>query len=87
MTTTTINQNENKYWRLIEDLGDFLGYEADEMHALMKYKFLSYKQEMLGDEMVVIPSSSKLTIKEFVDYLSKVEVFASTLGFNLKGDY
>ena len=53
----------------------------------MKYKFLSYKQEMLGDEMVVIPSSSKLTIKEFVDYLSKVEVFASTLGFNLKGDY
>ena len=22
MTTTTINQNEKKYWKLIEDLGD-----------------------------------------------------------------
>ena len=57
------------------------------MHELLKYKFLSYKQEMLGDEMVVIPSTSKLTIKEFVDYLSKVERFAVSLGFQLKGDY
>ena len=42
---------------------------------------------MLGDEMVVIPSTSKLTIKEFVNYLSRVEIFAGTLGFQLKGDY
>ena len=84
MTTTTINQNENKYWRLIEDLGDFLGYEADEMHALMKYKFLSYKQEMLGDEMVIVPSTSKLNSKDFEDYLTKVEEFASTLGLPSK---
>ena len=53
------------------------------MHELLKYKFLSYKQEMLGDEMVVIPSTSKLTIKEFVEYLSKVERFAIELGFTL----
>ena len=76
-----------KYWALIKELGDFLGYDEGEMHELMKYKFLSYKQEMLGDEMVVVPSSSKLTIKEFVEYLSKVERFASTLGFQFKGDY
>ena len=49
----------------------------------MKYKFLSYKQEMLGDEMVVIPSTSKLAIKEFVDYLANVENFAVSLGFKL----
>ena len=84
MTTTTINQNENKYWRLIEDLGDFLGYDADEMHALMKYKFLSHKVEMLGDEMVVVPSTSKLNSKDFEDYLTKVEEFASTLGLPSK---
>ena len=79
MTTTTINQNEKKYWKLIEDLGDLLGNDADEMHALMKYKFLSYKQDMLGDEMVVIRSTSKLNSKDFEDYLSKVEEFAFTL--------
>ena len=84
MTTTTINQSEKKYWKLIEELGDFLGYEADEMHALMKYKFLSYKEEMLGDEMVIVPSTSKLNSKDFEDYLTKVEEFASTLGLPSK---
>jgi hypothetical protein len=79
MTTTTLNQNEKKYWKLIEDLGDLLGNDADEMHALMKYKFLSYKHDMLGDEMVVVPSTSKLNSKDFEDYLTKVEEFAFTL--------
>ena len=78
-------QQNRKYWKIIQELGSYLGYEDFEMHELCKYKFLSYKQDMLGDEMVVIPSSSKLTIKEFVDYLSKVERFASDLGFNLDG--
>ena len=78
-------QQNRRYWKIIQELGSYLGYDEGEMHELMKYKFLSYKQEMLGDEMVVIPSSSNLTIKEFVDFLSKVERFASTLGFNLNG--
>jgi len=80
------DQNK-RYWKIIKELGSFLGYDEGEMHELMKYKFLSYKQEMLGDEMTVVPSTSKLTIKEFVDYSSKVERFASELGFNFKGDY
>ena len=76
-------QQNKKYWKLIGELGSFLGYDESEMHELMKYKFLSYKQEMLGDEMVVIPSTSTLTIKEFVSYLSQVERFAISLGFTL----
>ena len=72
-----------RYWALIKELGSFLGYEDAEMHELMKYKFLSYKTEMLGDEMVVIPSTSKLTIKEFVAFLDQVERFAVQLGFKL----
>ena len=82
----SVEQNK-RYWVLIEDLSDYLGYDEMEMHELMKYKFLSYKQDMLGNEMVVIPSTSKLTIKEFVEYLSKVERFASELGFQFQGDY
>jgi len=76
-------QQNKKYWALIGELGSFLGYEEQEMHELMKYKFLSYKQEMLGDEMVVVPSTSKLTVKEFVEYLNKVENFAISLGFQV----
>ncbi len=80
-------QQNKRYWALIKELGSFLGYDEGEMHELMKYKFLSYKQDMLGDEMVVVPSTSKLTVKEFVEYLNKVERFASTLGFQFQGDY
>ena len=76
-------EQNKRYWALVDELSSFLGYEDFEMHELLKYKFLSYKQEMLGDEMVVIPSTSKLNIKDFVDYLSKVERFAVSLGFKL----
>jgi len=72
-----------RYWRLINELGSFLGYEPEEMHQMMKYKYLSYKQEMLGDEMVVIPTTSQLTIKEFIEYCNNVERFAVGLGFTL----
>ena len=82
----SIEQNK-RYWKLTSELGSFLGYDESEMHELLKYKFLSYKQEMLGDEIVVVPSTSKLSVKEFVEYLDRVERFASTLGFQLQGDY
>jgi len=80
-------EQNKRYWKLIKELGDYLGYAESEMHELMKYKFLSYKQEMLGEEIPVIPSTSTLTIKEFVEYLSKVEIFASEHGFTFKEDY
>ena len=76
-------EQNKRYWALVGELSSYLGYEDFEMHELLKYKFLSYKQDMLGDEMVVIPSTSKLNIKEFVDYLAKVERFAVSLGFQL----
>ena len=76
-------QQNKKYWKLTSELGNFLGYNPEEMHELLKYKFLGYKTEMLGEEIPVIPSTSKLTIKEFVEYLSKVERFAVDLGFKL----
>lgn len=79
------SQQNKRYWKLIEELASYLGYDDQEMHELMKYKFLSYKQDMLGDEMVVVKSTTKLTIKEFVEYTSKVEQFAFTLGFKLQG--
>ena len=76
-------QQNKRYWALIKELGDFLGYDEGEMHELCKYKFLSYKTELLGEEIPVIPSTSKLTIKEFVSYLNQVERFAVELGFTL----
>ena len=76
-------QQNKRYWALIGELGTYLGYSESEMHELCKYKFLSYKTELLGEEIPVIPSTSKLTIKEFVSYLNQVERFAVSLGFKL----
>ena len=80
-------QQNRKYWKLVGELGSYLGYSTEEIHNMMKYKYLSYKEELLGDEVTVVPSTSNLSIKEFVNYLSRVEIFAGTLGFQLKGDY
>ena len=76
----SIQQNK-RYWALITELGSFLGYNTEEMHAMMAYKYLSYKNELLGDEVVVVPSTTKLSIKAFNEYYNKVEQFAMTLGF------
>ena len=51
------------YWALITELGSFLGYNTEEMHLMMAYKYLSYKNELLGDEVVVVPSTTKLKYK------------------------
>jgi hypothetical protein len=78
----SIQQNK-MYWALIGELGSFLGYNTEEMHSMLAYKYLSYKQEMLGDEMVIVPSTTKLNIKQFAEYYDKVCQFAYTLGFKL----
>ena len=80
-------QQNRKYWKLVGELGSYLGYSTEEIHQMMKYKYLSYKEELLGDEVTVVPSTSNLSIKEFVNYLSRVEIFAGTLGFKLEEDY
>ena len=78
----SIQQNK-MYWALITELSSFLGYNTEEMHAMMAYKYLSYTQEMLGDELVIVPSTTKLNIKDFAEYYDKVCQFAYTLGFKL----
>jgi len=78
------NAQNKRYWRLINEIGSFLGYNPEEIHNMMKYKYLSYKNELLGDEVTVVPSTSDLTIKEFLEYQSNIEKFAVSLGFKLE---
>ena len=78
----SIQQNK-MYWALITEMGSYLGYNTEEMHSMMAYKYLSYEQELLGDEVVIVPSTTKLNIKQFAEYYDKVCQFAYTLGFRL----
>ena len=81
------NAQNKRYWRLVNELGSYLGYSPEEIHNMMKYKYLSYKEDLLGDEITVVPSTSELKIKEFIEYQNNVEKFAISLGFKLQGEY
>tara|TARA_A100001201_G_scaffold74484_1_gene67662 strand:+ start:170 stop:559 length:390 start_codon:yes stop_codon:yes gene_type:complete len=66
------------YWKVVVGiLTDELGYTKEEMHEVLKSKFL-YKKELIGDEWIrVAISTTKLTNKEFIDYIDKIKMFAS----------
>jgi|TARA_R110000744_G_scaffold372683_2_gene484453 hypothetical protein len=66
------------YWKVVVSiLGDELGYSKEEMHEVLKAKFL-YKKEMIGLEWVKISrSTTDLGNKEFIDYIDKIKIFAS----------
>ena len=80
-------QQNKMYWALITELGSFLGYNTEEMHQMMAYKYLSYKNDLMGEEVVVVPSTTKLNIKQFAEYYDKVCQFAYTLGFRPDIEY
>ena len=75
------NAQNKLYWDLITEIGSYLGYTSEEMHGLLAYKYLSHKIEVMDEEVTVVPSTSRLTVKEFNDYIKQVTSFAEGLGF------
>jgi hypothetical protein len=69
------------YWKLVTELGEHIGYDKDEMHQLMGYKFLRYEKN--GQQL--IKSTTKLTTKEFSEYFERCQEWAAEMGFILDG--
>lgn len=62
------------YWGVvIELLSKELGYDKDEMHEILKYKFL--QSNAMG--MPYVKSTTKLSTGEFEEYLSKIKQWAA----------
>jgi hypothetical protein len=76
----SIDQNA-RYWKLITEFGEHCGYEKDEMHQLMGFKFLSYEKEVNGRVRHFIKSTAKLNTKEMVELQDKIERLAAQQGF------
>jgi hypothetical protein len=74
----SLDQN-SLYWELVTGLGNQIGYEKDEMHYLLGFKFLSYEKN--GETF--IKSTTKLNTAEFSEYFAKCERFAAECGFIL----
>lgn len=81
----SLSQND-RYWIILKELGEYLGYSDIELHELLKWKYLSSQKEIAGQLVTVIKSTSSLTTEEFMEYNNKIERFASDYGFKFKND-
>ena len=78
-------EQNSMYWIWIDILSKEIGYTKEEMHTLVKYKFL--KRNIVDDDGVeqeVIKSTTTLTTKEFTLFMNDLLYWSSTtLNINL----
>jgi|TARA_Y100001938_G_C8090524_1_gene434738 hypothetical protein len=80
--TRSLNQNAY-YWRcIVQVMADELGYFPDEMHEILKAKFLSEYQILEHQErkagVLYVKSTTRLNTKEFELYVEKIRIWSST---------
>lgn len=68
------DQQNRRYWLLMGLLATTTGHDKDELHEFCKEKFLGTREiEVSGERRVVRPSTRRLKVKEFAEYMEKVE--------------
>ena len=73
-TKRSDNQN-SYYWGVVLDiLSRHTGYESDEMHEILKFKFL---RKRISDDVEYVQSTTKLNTAEMEEYLEKIRRFAA----------
>jgi len=71
------NQNRYYWGVIISILADFTGYSKDEMHEVLKGKFLSDEKEIAGEQIRFSYSTAELNTVEFEQYLTDIREWAS----------
>ncbi len=72
----SIEQN-SYYWAvLIDILSKEFGYESEEIHLMLREKFLRIHDNIHPD-FVIARSTTKLTTVEFVEYIEKIQRWAA----------
>ena len=78
------NQQNKYYWAVIvKTLSEETGYEPDEIHEIIKHKFLTKHVLMQSKSGKTISASfnnstSSLDTKEFEELMSKIRIWASS---------
>jgi hypothetical protein len=76
----SIVQN-SRYWALLTGLGKHLGYEADEMHDIVRFKFMRNAIEIEGEKLPLLKSTTKLTTADMAELQDKIERWGHNLGY------
>jgi hypothetical protein len=74
-------EQNSRYWKLLTEFGKHLGYSADEMHDLCRFKFLRSRIEIEGEPLPLLTSSTKLTTAEMAEYQENIERWGAGMGF------
>ena len=72
-TSRSTLQNSYYFGVVVELLANELGYDKDEIHEILKYKFL--QSNAMG--MPYVKSTTKLSTGEFEEYLEKIRRWAA----------
>lgn len=65
------------YWGVVIDiLGKTFGYEPEEMHEALKFKFLQIDSS-IQPGLVSVQSTAKLSTAEFMDYIANIQRWAA----------
>ena len=80
---TRTNRQNNLYWGIyVPTCADHFGYMPDEMHEEFKLMFNGIDSKLVPGAKVG-GSTTKLTTKQFKDYLEKIIIWATTQGIEL----
>ena len=79
------SQEQNRlYWKWVDIIGKELGYEKDEMHDILVFKFLGMvEKEIDGKKFEQLAETKKLKVGEMSDYLNSIERWVGELGIRL----
>ena len=77
-TLRSINQNSYYWGVLIKQISDEWGYFPEEVHQILKTKFLKKDEVVIdGDTYIITKSTAKLKTDEMEEYLEKCRMWAS----------
>ena len=79
------NEQNSLYWKWINIMSEETGFTKEEMHELIKYKFLKRTSiNNNGVEEVKLKSTTTLTVKEFTKLMDDILYWSNnTLNINL----
>jgi len=73
--TRSLSQNKYYWGVIIQILSDYFGYDKEEMHEALKFKFLKRHEDT---DLVTVGSTAKLSTAGFTEYIDDIIRWAST---------
>lgn len=83
----TLAQNR-LMWAYYTDIGKQIGHTSNEVHLYYRSKFLQPRLVTVLDKTFMeLPSTTELSTKDMVDYLTQIEIHAAEHGYQLSAPY